>query len=333
MIQDIGMLLVNYGIIAMICNQHQISDSQGFMKKTYYIAVILLSTIFTPNLFAGEIHCLKGNNVAVFFEPSLETAAKEVAEIYPEVKAQLENTIGWDLNLTPSVLLFKHTENFQRIAENPLTIAFAVPAKNLVVIDYSRMNIHPFTLENTLKHELCHLLLHHHIRVPVLPRWLDEGVCQLLSDGIGDIIMDQKRSLLNKAALSRRFIPLKALERSFPQKENSLILAYEESKGFVSHIASRFGREGILKILNLMKKGEDAETAILKALSMQTQVLEKEWHDSLKSKITWFAHLSYNLYDILFALMGLITILAFIRLIIKKRALKNEEMDETDFVA
>jgi hypothetical protein len=303
------------------------------MKKWHYIAVILLSTIFAPSLFAGEIHCLKRNNMAVFFEPSLETAAKEVAEIYPEVKAQLENALGWDLNLTPSVLLFKHTENFQRIAESPLTIAFAVPAKTLVVIDYSRMNIHPFTLENTLKHELCHLLLHHHIKAPVLPRWLDEGVCQWLSDGIGDIIVDQKRSFLNKAALSSRFIPLRTLERSFPQNENSLILAYEESKGFVAHIISQFGREGILKVLDLMQKGQDTDTAILKALSIPTQVLEKEWHDSLKSKITWFILLSYHLYDILFALMGLITILAFIRLIIKRRALRNEEMDETDFVA
>jgi len=78
---------------------------------------------------------------------------------------------------------------------------------------------------------------------------------------------------------------------------------------------------------------ERITTAILKALSIPTHVLEKEWHDSLKSKITWFAHLSYHLYDILFALMGLIAILAFIRLIIKKRALRNEESDETDFVA
>jgi hypothetical protein len=313
--------------------KHDTSDSRDLMKKRLSIVVLLLCTLSTTNLLADEIRCLKSNYVAVFFEPSLETAAKEVAEIYPEVKAQLENSLGWDLNLTPSVLLFKHTENFQRIAESPLTVAFAVPAKSLVVIDYSRMNIHPFTLENTLKHEICHLLLHHHIKTPVLPRWLDEGVCQWLSDGIGDIIMDQKRSFLNKAALSRRLIPLRTLEKSFPQKENSLILAYEESKGFVTHITSQFGREGILKVLNLMKKGHDADAAILKALSIPTQELEKEWHDSLKSKITWFTHLSYHLYDILFALMGLITIWAFIRLIIKKRALRNEEMDETDFVA
>jgi hypothetical protein len=303
------------------------------MKKRLCITLILFSTIFTTYLFAAEIHVLQKKHVAVFFEPSLEPAAREVADMYPAVKAQLESILGWDLDLRPTVLLIKDTEKFQKMAESPLTVAFAVPARNLVVIDCSRMNIHPFTLETTLKHEICHLLLHHHIKGTVLPRWLDEGVCQCLSDGIGDIIMDQKRSLLNRASLSRRFIPLKALESRFPHKADSLILAYEESKSFVAHITSEFGREGILKVLDHMKKGQDTETAILNALSIPFHVLEKEWHDSLKKKITWLAHLSYHLYDILFALMGLLTILAFIRLILKKRAYRDEERDDTDFVA
>lgn len=311
---------------------HQFLVFWGSMKIRCFFCAILLAAFLTTTLFAGEIHCLKSNNVAVFFEPSLKTAAEEVTELYPGVRSQLEKALGWDLNLTPSVLLFKNTENFQKIAESPLTIAFAVPAKNLIAIDYSRMNS-PFTFENTLKHELCHLLLHHHIKDPVLPRWLDEGICQWLSDGIGDIIMDQKNSLLNKAALSRRFIPLKALEGSFPRRDRALTLAYEESKSFVTYMTSQFGREGILKILDFMKKGHNTDTAILKALSTTTRDLETKWHDSLKSKTTWFMHLSYHLYDILFAFMGLLSIVAFIRLIFRKRALKNEGGDETDFAA
>jgi len=317
----------------MIRNKPSFSNSWDPMKKTGPVCVIMLVAFLTTNLFAGEIHCLKRNNVAIFFAPSLETAAEEVAELYPGVKSQLEKALGWDLNLTPSVLLFKNTEKFHEIAESPLTVAFAVPAKNLIAIDLTRINIRPFTLENTLKHELCHLLLHHHIKEPVLPRWLDEGVCQWLSDGIGDIIMDQKHSFLNKAALSRRFIPLKALESSFPLRDRPLTLAYEESKSFVTYMTSQFGRQGILNILELMKEGYDTDTAVLRALNTTTRDLEIKWHDSLKSRITWFMHVSTHLYDILFALMGLLSLLAFIRLLIKKRTLKDDEMDETDFVA
>ena len=92
------------------------------------------------------------------------------------------------------------------MAGDPLVVAFAVPQRNLIVIDYSKMITHPLSLETTLKHELCHILLHEHIKTEILPRWLDEGLCQWASGGIGEIIMDQKRSRLNRAAFSREFI-------------------------------------------------------------------------------------------------------------------------------
>ena len=39
-------------------------------------------------------------------------------------------------------------------------------------------------------------------------------------------------------------------------------------------------------------------------------------------KMTWFTYLSYYLYEILFVLMALITVCAFIRLRIKKKRLR-----------
>ena len=76
-----------------------------------------------------------------------------------------------------------------------------------------------------------------------------------------------------------------------------------------------------------MKQGEDVDSAVLKALSIPLGELEQRWHHSLRQKITWFAYLSYHIYEILFALGALITIYAFIRLIIRKRAYMKEEED------
>lgn len=187
---------------------------------------------------------------------------------------------------------------------------------------------HPFTIENTLKHEMCHLLLHHHIKENLLPRWLDEGVCQWASDGIADIIIDQKRSLLNRAAHRGVFIPLGSLAHYFPSDNDGLMLAYEESKGFVSHIISLYGKEGMLSILNHMKNNESVEQAFIKALSMPLDDLEQEWHVSLRKEATWFILLSYYLYEILFGLMALISIFAFIKIILKKRAYMAEHPED-----
>jgi hypothetical protein len=280
-------------------------------------------------VLAEEFHVLENINAKILFDNGLEPAAKEIAEIYPETRARLERIFGWSLNLRPSVLLIRDSIRFQNRGVSPLTVAFAVPKSNLIVIDYSKMARHPFTIENTLKHEMCHLLLHHHIKEKLLPRWLDEGICQWASDGIADIIIDQKRSLLNRAAHRGVFIPLDALAQGFPPDNDGLMLAYEESKGFVSHIISLYGKEGMLSVLNHMKNNESVEQAFIKALSMPLDDLEQEWNVSLRKEVTWLILLSYYLYEILFGLMALIAIFAFIKIILKKRAYMAEDAEDS----
>ena len=77
-----------------------------------------------------------------------------------------------------------------------------------------------------------------------------------------------------------------------------------------------------------MKNGEAEDAAFLKALSVPLRSLEKEWHESLSRKMTWFTYLSYYLYEILFGLTGLISMFAFIKIILKKRAYMAEERED-----
>ena len=144
-------------------------------KKCIFLFTTCL-ILMAACLYAGDFHIIEEKDVTVVFDPSLTPAAQDVVDMLPYLKANLEREIGWDLDLKPSVLLMKDRKLFQRMAESPLTVAFAVPERNLIVIDYTRMLVRPFSLEITLKHELCHLLLHHHIRGHDFPRWLDEGV-------------------------------------------------------------------------------------------------------------------------------------------------------------
>ncbi len=149
-------------------------DVKQRISLLFLLATCFIS--FATCLYGGDFHVIEEKHVKVVFDPSLESAAQDVAEMFPHLKANLEREIGWSLNLIPSVLLMKDRKTFQRMSESPLTVAFAVPARNLMVIDYTRTLVSPFSLEITLKHELCHLLLHHHIRGHDFPRWLDEGV-------------------------------------------------------------------------------------------------------------------------------------------------------------
>ncbi len=158
-----------------------------------------------------------------------------------------------------------------------------------------------------------------------IPRWFDEGVAQWTSNGVMDILHDQKDALLPKAAFSDRIIPLGALNKGFPGNANVLRLAYEESKSFIDYIINTHGKRGLLEILGLMKDGVTLRKAVLQALGTPLYKIEEDWRSSLKENIVWFAHLSYYLYEILFAFGGLIVVYAFIKMLRKKRAYMEEE--------
>ena len=61
-------------------------------------------------------------------------------------------------------------------------------------------------------------------------------------------------------------------------------MAYEESKSFVTYIVNQLGKAGLIHILQYMKEGDETPAAILKALSMPLEELEKEWHHFLRQK-------------------------------------------------
>ncbi|MFC1829393.1 hypothetical protein ACFL0O_07270, partial [Thermodesulfobacteriota bacterium] len=181
------------------------------MKYTSGIFILLLLALPVDSADAGDLQSFQTSYAEVHFNAALKPAADEVLNLYPGIKENLASVFGWELPPTPSILLIPTRKQFLRISGDPLVIAFAVPEKNLVVIDYSKIIKSPFSMEATLKHELCHLLLHRHIKRDILPKWMDEGLCQWVSDGIGEIIVIQKNALLHRASLSRRFIPIRDL--------------------------------------------------------------------------------------------------------------------------
>lgn len=298
------------------------------MKKILASGVVLF-TIFSQPAGAREMAVMEGPRVFIAFDERLRPAAGRVADLYPQVRAELEERLGWRVTFNPKVLLIRDRKSFEKMAGQALVVAFALPHKRMIVVDFSRMGQRPFDLRTTLKHELCHLVLHHYIAAENLPRWLDEGACQWASDSLVEIMVDTKPSPLEEATLSGRYVPLDALSEGFPKEGRPLLLAYEESKGFVEYLESEFGRGGILEILERLREGDRIETAVLVTLSVPLEELEMKWHRHLRTKTTWLTHLSGNLYVIVFFVSAVITVFGFIRVLRKKRRYTDDDEDET----
>ncbi len=267
--------------------------------------------------------------VVVRFDENLHGPAKEIIERYGSIKNDISAIFGWTIDFRPTIVLIKKREEFQKIVGSDLFVAVAIPKHRRIIIDYTKMNTRPFTIDITIKHELCHLLLHDHLTASDLPKWLDEGVCQWVSGGIAEIIRDPNRLVLETAVLSERYIPFKRLSKQFPKDKEALVLAYDQSKSIVAYIDRVFGKDKALDILGFLKAGNDADTAILKSLSISTVELEEKWRRHLEKKATWFSYLAANLYGILFFIGSLITLLGFLRYRMRKRRYPDD--DEDDF--
>jgi hypothetical protein len=303
-------------------------DKAIMSKKSIILSLVFYLLISSVSVCATETEIIENNELIVQYERPLRTVAKHVMDIYPSVKGELEKTFDWRLNFRPKVVLVKDRKTFKEMGGNDLIVAFAVSKRNLIVIDNSKMKKHPFTMEVTLKHEVCHLLLHNYVRGVNMPKWLNEGISQWVSGAITEIIIGENKDLLKQATLSGRFIRINDLNKTFPQEEKLLQLSYQESKSFVDYIYDEFGSDGVLQILNHIRDGKNIDTAIFESVSIPLYKLENRWHDHLRKKFTWFTYGSHHLYQILFSLSTFLLIYGYIRFLIRKRAYKDNGEDD-----
>jgi hypothetical protein len=300
---------------------------RSFIRITFFLSLLPILAL-TQTVFPQQLGYLEDNKVIIVFDYQLKKIAEGIQKFYPQIQLEIKEKIAWKLSYRPRIILFKDSTAFQRAVNNPYIIAYALPANELMVIDNSKMNINPFNLETTIKHELCHLILHDHIQAVNLPRWLDEGIAQWVCGGIDEVIFRERGSLLDSAVLSGRFIPLRSLQANFPRDKNSLLLAYEQSKNIVEYIIKKYGEQGLQNLLERLKNGHPIEEAINDEFAISFPDLEAEWRNHLHKQAIWLTYLIDHLYELLFILGGILLCFGFIRVWLKKRSLKDEYWDD-----
>ncbi|MEW6602644.1 MAG: hypothetical protein AB1499_16855 [Nitrospirota bacterium] len=122
------------------------------------------------------------------------------------------------------------------------------------------------------------------------------------------------------------------LSRSFPEDERGLMLAYEESRSMVECIAGEYAPNGILCVLNLLRKGAGVDRAFLDGLDVSFSSLENRRREQLRIKTTWYSYLSDHLYQLPFVISAVLLIYEFIKGLERKRTYKDEDEEGGDVV-
>lgn len=296
------------------------------LRNLLWILLLVGIALFFPSFSSGIIFQDK-NLLIVSDQPT--GLAQHFLKNFPEIEDEVEHNLGLKLQKRPILRLVEDRAIFERMSGSPLISAFAVPSMNLIVMRVVPSDSKIFLLNDILKHELCHLILHENISASELPKWLDEGICQWVSGTIGDFLA-QGQPELGRMNFPRNYIPLRRLSSYFPPEKNALLLAYWESRSFVQYLSAQHGREKVTGILRSLKDGTGVHTAFLSNIGQSFETAESEWLHEEGNRNVLLIWISQYLYEILFFMAAILAVFAFIRRTIsnKRRYQTSDEDDE-----
>ena len=172
------------------------------------------------------------------------------------------------------------------------------------------------------------MLLHRHIPPERLPRWLNEGISQYLSDGLSEVWPHRQQLILKEAIAANREFALAALADRFPAEASDLQLAYEQSRSLVNYMVARFGGHFLPTLLAEMAGGVSAEDALYTVSGLPLAAIERDWRQQQSSPLSWLGLLAGHVYSILFFMAAVATLAGFVRYRRKRRAYDDQEDEE-----
>ena len=293
------------------------------------IFIIFMAPI-TLSAMDMDLEALKGPLATVYHPGSLRRDASRVNEIYGEARTEASSQLELSLDYKPHIILIPDNSLFNKAAGSMPIAAYASSDKGMIVIDYSQVLKKPFTLKSTLKHEIVHLVLGRNIAGHI-PKWLNEGVAQFITDNPAELLLSRNGYALNGAALSGRLLPLDSIKEEFPRDRKVMVLAYEQSLSIVRYIEREYGKGTIINILSHMANGKKLPSAVRLATGSDLETVEIKWNAHLRTKASWLAYLSNHFYELIFIFGALLTLLGFARLLIRIRNYKHEEHEHYEY--
>lgn len=155
-------------------------------------------------------------------------------------------------------------------------IAFA--ERGVAVLKSPRFGLPYGPLGSTAVHEYVHLLLHTEAGGADLPRWLDEGLAQVLAGQI----WYRDDAILGRAVTWGRLHSLRQIEWLMSMRDAEARQGYAESAVAVQLLDSRFGMAGLANLIHVVRQGGDFDQAFATIFGMPPGQFDREYQDYIR---------------------------------------------------
>jgi len=147
--------------------------------------------------------------------------------------------------------------------------------------------VHPGTEEDlgeVFRHELAHVALYDAVNGQPIPRWFNEGFAVMAS---GESSYLRMKTML-MANVGGSLLPLRDLERVFPNDETQAQVAYAEAADVVRFLVRREDVHRFRALIERQRAGETFESAVSGAYGIELNRLELEWRDDVSRRYTFW---------------------------------------------
>ncbi|MBW2091767.1 MAG: hypothetical protein JRI34_06535 [Deltaproteobacteria bacterium] len=239
-----------------------------------------------------------------------------------KILTRLEERVGVVYPGRVEIVLASSKDSFHKAQQNGTrvpdwAVGAAYPGLGLIILKSPRV-AKGVDLNHVLAHEMIHLILGRMFNQREIPVWLNEALTMHLAGEWGL----SRQVAMTRAVISRRFIPLKRLTRSFPEDRIGAETAYAESYYFIVFLRDRYGLIACNRLVRNMGLGVSFENALLQATGQRSDILEQEFFRWLRFRFSIFPVLTSS--GVIWFLAALAMIIAWVK---KKRAAARKMAD------
>ncbi|MCA1554122.1 MAG: hypothetical protein LC737_07070 [Chloroflexi bacterium] len=195
---------------------------------------------------------------------------------------KLQKQIGVELQQEAKIFIYRTRNDMLaalpskgQTADANLTVLGELAGPNTVLLLGGDANI-----DNTTYHELSHLVVHLATANALIggvniPAWLDEGLSMFNQQTVERGYLDA----LDKAIKNDALISVRSIS-SLPGQPDQVILFYGESYSVVKFLVEQYGRDKMVQLLGVFKRGALVEDALKEVYGFGVQELDTRWRAS-----------------------------------------------------
>lgn len=221
------------------------------------------------------------------YEPQLADEARVLVREAPRWWSEIEAELSGDVDDTVRIIFVEHSGGVARASGMPTWAAgVAHPPTGQILIARHGPDGAPSNLEELLRHEMAHVILHRATGGAELPRWFHEGVAESFN---GTINFGRSQTLAS-AVFGPGVPNLEHLEESFYGTDGpQASVAYAAARDLVEYMRTEDGTGMSLRqVLTELRAGKSFEVAVIRAYDASLEEIVAEWRKGLPGRFMWY---------------------------------------------